>query len=83
MTGSSSHHINIQELSMIFKRKRWLAAAYLFGSTVTGRKRPGSDLDLAIITKKTISGRERLKMETDLVVGIPYQFLYVNQRYPF
>ncbi|OQB51047.1 MAG: Nucleotidyltransferase domain protein [Deltaproteobacteria bacterium ADurb.Bin151] len=66
MTGSSSHHINIQELSMIFKRKRWLAAAYLFGSTVTGRKRPGSDLDLAIITKKTISGRERLKMETDL-----------------
>ncbi len=66
MTGSSRQDIYFQQLSSIFKKKKWLAAAYLFGSTATGRDRRGSDLDLAIITKKTISGRERLRMETDL-----------------
>jgi len=66
MTGSSRQDIYFQQLSSIFKKMKWLAAAYLFGSTATGRDRRGSDLDLAIITKKTISGRERLRMETDL-----------------
>lgn len=43
-----------------------LAAVYLFGSTATGKARRDSDLDLAIVTKKMISGRERLRIEADL-----------------
>ena len=55
-----------QDLAPLFRRKKRIAAIYLFGSTATGRDRQGSDLDLAIVTKKTISGRERLKLEADL-----------------
>ena len=50
----------------IFRRKKRIAAVYLFGSTATGRNRKSSDLDLAIVTKRTISGRERLRIEADL-----------------
>ena len=56
----------IQDLIPIFRRKKRIAAAYLFGSTATGRDRRGSDLDLAIVTKRTISNRERLRIEADL-----------------
>lgn len=55
-----------KDLTIIFRRKKRIAAAYLFGSTATGKDRRGSDIDLAIVTKKTISGRERLRIETDL-----------------
>ena len=54
----------------IFRRKKRIAAVYLFGSTATGRNRKGSDLDLAIVTKRTISGRERLRIEADLSSGL-------------
>ena len=56
----------MQDLAPVFKRKKRIAAVYLFGSTATGRARRGSDLDLAIITKKAISSRQRLKLEADL-----------------
>ena len=59
-------NIEFQNLTPIFRRKKGIAAVYLFGSTATGRNRRGSDLDLAIITKKTISSRERLRIEADL-----------------
>jgi len=55
-----------QDLTPIFRRKKRIAAVYLFGSAATGRDRRGSDLDLAIVTKSTISGRERLRIEADL-----------------
>jgi hypothetical protein len=53
-------------LSPIFRRRKRIAAVYLFGSAATGRDRRGSDLDLAIVAKKAISGRERLRIEADL-----------------
>jgi predicted nucleotidyltransferase len=56
----------MQDLTPIFRRKKRIAAVYLFGSAATGKDRRGSDLDLAIVTKRTISGRERLKIEADL-----------------
>jgi uncharacterized protein len=56
----------ILDMTPIFRRKKRIAAVYLFGSTATGRQRRGSDLDLAIIAKSKITGRERIKMETDL-----------------
>jgi predicted nucleotidyltransferase len=56
----------MQDLTTIFRRKKRIAAVYVFGSMATGRARRGSDLDLAIVSKKKISGRERLRIETDL-----------------
>jgi hypothetical protein len=57
---------NFKDLTPMLRRKKQIAAAYLFGSTATGRDRRGSDLDLAIVVKKDISGRERLRIEADL-----------------
>ena len=58
--------VHYQDLTPIFRRKKRIAAVYLFGSAATGREHRGSDLDLAIVTKGTISGRERLRIEADL-----------------
>ena len=55
----------MQDLAPIFRRRKQIAAVYLFGSTATGRARRGSDLDLAIVTKKAISGRKRIRLEAD------------------
>ena len=56
----------IQDLTPIFRRRKNIAAVYIFGSTATGRDRRGSDIDLAIIVKKAIARRERLRLEADL-----------------
>ena len=56
----------MQDLASLFRRRRNIAAVYIFGSTATGRDRRGSDIDLAIISKKAIAHRERLRLETDL-----------------
>lgn len=53
-------------LTSLFRRKKQIAAAYLFGSMATGRERRGSDIDLAIVTKKPVSSRERLRLEAAL-----------------
>ena len=55
-----------QDLKSIFRRKKRIAAVYLFGSTATGKNRRNSDLDLAIISKRIITSRERLKIEAEL-----------------
>ncbi|MEK6737069.1 MAG: nucleotidyltransferase domain-containing protein [Planctomycetota bacterium] len=56
----------MQDLTPIFRRRKNIAAVYIFGSTATGRDRRGSDIDLAIIAKKAIARREKLKLEADL-----------------
>lgn len=63
---SHMQNVKLQDMTTIFRRKKRIAAVYLFGSTATGRDRRGSDLDLAIVMKKIISGRERLRIEADL-----------------
>ena len=55
-----------QDLKSIFRRKKRIAAVYLFGSMATGKDCRNSDLDLAIISKRIITSRERLKIETEL-----------------
>jgi len=64
MNATTQYLLN--ELPSIFKRRKKIAAVYLFGSTATGRDHRGSDLDLAIITKKPISGLERSKIELNV-----------------
>jgi predicted nucleotidyltransferase len=66
MNRSPMQNAIFQELTPIFRRRKRIAAVYLFGSTATGGDRRGSDLDLAIVTKKIISSRERLKIEAEL-----------------
>jgi predicted nucleotidyltransferase len=55
-----------QDLSPIFRRRKNIAAVYIFGSTATARERRGSDIDLAIIAKKEISRGEKLRLEAEL-----------------
>lgn len=43
-----------------------LVAVYVFGSVGTGRDRQGSDIDLAVMVRGTLSGMERVEMETAL-----------------
>jgi len=55
----------MQDITSILRRRKNIAAAYVFGSMATGRNRRGSDLDLAILAKKCLSGRERIRLETE------------------
>ena len=55
-----------KDLESIFQRKKRIAAVYLFGSAATGKDRRNSDLDLAIISKRILTSRERLKIEAEL-----------------
>jgi len=43
-----------------------IIAVYVFGSVTTGRSRPSSDLDIAIMSRRQISGNERIALETEL-----------------
>lgn len=43
-----------------------IAAAYLFGSASTGKMKPDSDLDIALMCTGQIDGFERISMETAL-----------------
>jgi len=56
----------MKDLISIFRRRKKIAAVYLFGSMATGKDRRGSDVDLAIISKKSISNNERLRLEAEL-----------------
>ena len=51
-------------------RRREIQAAYLFGSAATGRTRPDSDLDVAVLLARPLSPSRslsyRLKLMTDL-----------------
>ncbi len=53
-------------LEKFCRRRKSIAALYVFGSTATGRDRRGSDIDVAILSKKTVSGWERIRLETAL-----------------
>jgi predicted nucleotidyltransferase len=43
-----------------------IAVVYLFGSAATGKMRPSSDIDIAIMSTRRIDGFERIAMETEL-----------------
>ncbi len=41
-------------------------AVYRFGSTVTGYARPDSDVDVAVLVERPITGRERMALMADV-----------------
>ena len=53
-------------LAPLLRRRKKIAAAYIFGSVATGRSRRGSDVDLAVVAKTKLSGQERVRLETAL-----------------
>ena len=58
-----------------------IVAAYIFGSAATGCSRPGSDLDLAIMTLKEMPGFQRIAYETELsnVLGCDVDLVVFGQ----
>jgi len=52
---SNSESIDLNKIIPIFENED-IAAVYLFGSQATGKKHPESDLDLAILFNKKLSG---------------------------
>lgn len=66
VANANPENAKVQDLISIFRKRKTIAAVYIFGSVATGRARRGSDFDLAIVTKKVISGQERLRIEADL-----------------
>ena len=55
-------------LEKFCRRRKSIAALYVFGSAATGRNRRGSDIDLAIVVKKMVTARERIRLETAISV---------------
>jgi uncharacterized protein len=53
-------------LEKFCRRRKSIAALYVFGSAATGRDHRGSDIDVAIVTRKTMSGMERIRLETTI-----------------
>lgn len=47
-----------------------VAAAYVFGSTATGRRRRGSDVDVAVMIRGAPDPWRRMDMERDLSVAL-------------
>ena len=46
--------------------RKAVIAVYIFGSAATGKDRPGSDIDLAVMVAGAFSGLARVEMETAL-----------------
>lgn len=56
----------IAEIRAFVLERNVLIAVYVFGSVATGRYRPRSDIDLAVMVRGSLSGMERVEMETAL-----------------
>ena len=52
-----------------FAIARKAVAIYIFGSSATGKERPGSDIDLAVMVAGAFSGMARVEMETALMAA--------------
>ena len=57
---------DIRKIQQFFTKYAEIAAAYVFGSSATGKDRERSDIDLAIMVKPEIEAMERVEMETAL-----------------
>lgn len=56
--------LNIEKLTNIFKNYPYIASAYIFGSYLTGRIGPMSDVDIALLLKDNApKGRELIHEE--------------------
>jgi predicted nucleotidyltransferase len=57
---------NIGRIRDFASGRNRIVAVYVFGSIATGRDRNGSDMDLAIMVRGSLSAMDRLEIETEL-----------------
>lgn len=63
-----------------FSRQKDVAAAYLYGSRATGKNRPQSDVDIAVVfNQPQKSYRRQFKIATELGQRLPGIFLDVRE----
>jgi predicted nucleotidyltransferase len=51
-------------------RRREIQAAYIFGSVASGRVRPDSDIDIAVLVGERFQSADRLKYRLDLMTDL-------------
>lgn len=56
----------IAKLKLYFERKPCVCAVYLFGSTVKGKRRQNSDIDLGILFSKGMDSIQRFDQKLDI-----------------
>jgi predicted nucleotidyltransferase len=56
----------LEKIAKFAKSNNVIAAAYVFGSSVAGKERRESDIDIAIMVRGSMSGFERVQLETEL-----------------
>ncbi len=57
---------DIEKIRGFAIERKLVVAIYLFGSAATGKDRPGSDIDLAVMVASAFSGMACVEMETAL-----------------
>lgn len=57
---------HIRKIQQFCAKHTGIAAAYVFGSSATGKNRSKSDIDIAIMIKHAMAAMERIEMETAL-----------------
>ncbi|MCK5233987.1 MAG: nucleotidyltransferase domain-containing protein [Candidatus Aenigmarchaeota archaeon] len=60
----------IKRLSAFFREKKDVRAAYLFGSHARGDTGPLSDIDVAILLDKRLSGKERFRIQLKIISDV-------------
>jgi uncharacterized protein len=56
----------LESIEEFCRSKHVIVAAYVFGSSATGKDRCGSDIDIAIMISTAMDGLERVRLETNL-----------------
>lgn len=56
----------LEKIQKFAKSNDVIAAAYVFGSSVAGKERRESDIDIAIMVRGSMGGFERVQLETEL-----------------
>ena len=58
--------VDVACLGELVGRRHWVLAAWLFGSSQDGVVRPGSDVDIAVLSDSLPSLEERLELQSHL-----------------
>jgi len=66
--------MNIEKLEEIVGRYPQIAAAYLYGTAATGKLRPNSDIDVALLLAEPYSQKELVSLETNVICDVEAAF---------
>lgn len=63
--------VDVTVLGAVLEAAPEVVVAYLFGSRATGSARPGSDVDVAVLTSVPLAAARRLELAADLQDAVP------------